>query len=73
MSTYTTQMGDTWDIIAKRVYGNELHMAKLIAANIDYRKVVVFKAGVKLVVPVVETSVAMEIPGLPVWKQGGSL
>ena len=73
MSTYTTQMGDTWDIIAKRLYGNELHLSALIAANIDYRKVVVFKAGVKLEVPVVPTIEEMPIEGLPIWKQGVSL
>ena len=38
MSTYKTQQGDTWDLIALRVYGDEHFMDVLINANIEQRK-----------------------------------
>ena len=66
---YTTQQGDTWDIIAKRHYGSELLMNKLIAANPDYRKVVIFPAGIKLETPLVEENINDD-SSLPPWKRG---
>ena len=30
---YTTKSGDTWDVIAKEVYGSEYHADVLMAAN----------------------------------------
>ena len=66
---YTTQQGDTWDIIAKRQYGSELLMIKLIEANPDYRKVVIFPAGIKLETPLVEESINDD-SSLPPWKRG---
>lgn len=71
MATYTTIQGDTWDIIAKNVYGNELFMDKLIKANIDYRKIVIFSAGVVLEVPEIDTTSAEYDVNLPVWKRTG--
>lgn len=66
---YTTQQGDTWDIIAKRQYGSELLMNKLIEANPDYRKMVIFPAGIKLETPFVEESINDD-SSLPPWKRG---
>jgi phage tail protein X len=66
---YTTQQGDTWDIIAKRQYGSELLMNKLIEANPDYRKVVIFPAGIKVETPSVEESINDD-SSLPPWKRG---
>ena len=51
MKSYTTVSMDTWDIISKKVYGDEHFIDKLIAANIRYRKVVIFSAGIVLSVP----------------------
>ena len=31
---YTTKSGDTWDVIAKEVYGSEYHADALMAANL---------------------------------------
>lgn len=70
MSTITTQQGDTWDILAKRIYGSELYMDKLIKANIGHRTVVMFGAGVELEAPEVERSIITdEDEGLPPWKR----
>jgi len=71
MATYTTIQGDTWDIISKQVYGNELFMDVLIKANINHRKTVIFSAGVVLEVPEIDTTSTEYDVNLPVWKRTG--
>lgn len=51
MATTTTRQGDTWDILSKRLYGNEHYMEKLIEANLEHRKTVVFSYGTVINVP----------------------
>lgn len=70
MTTIKTISGDTWDIIAKRVYDNEMLMNVLINANIEHRKTVVFRAGVVLNVPEVDTTALENDSDLPIWKRG---
>jgi len=67
-STYTTQQGDTWDIVAYRVYGDEKQMSVLIDANQQHRNVVFFAANVILSVPAVTTT--SKAP-LPPWRRPG--
>ena len=55
MSSYTTRSGDTWDAIASRALGSELHMEKMLDANPEHNYVARFDAGVELVVPEPET------------------
>lgn len=38
MAEYITRQGDTWDVISKRLYGDERFMDVLIRANINHRK-----------------------------------
>lgn len=64
-TSYTTVQGDTWDRIAKRLYGDERRMDKLIQANPDRRATLVFSAGIVLSVPAVDTTQTAE---LPPWK-----
>jgi len=66
-NTYTTISGDMWDTVAYKVYGDESYMDKLIAANLEYRHIFIFPAGVELVLPdkAIETSA-----NLPPWKRG---
>lgn len=71
MATITTRQGDTWDILAKRAYGNELFMDVLIKANIFERKTVIFPAGVVLEVPEIDTTSMEYETNLPVWKRTG--
>jgi nucleoid-associated protein YgaU len=66
MRSYTTTAGDTWDIIAHRIYGDEMRMTELLQANPTYLHVVVFDAGVTLQIPEIETPAASV---LPPWKQ----
>lgn len=66
-NTYTTVSGDTWDIVAYKVYGNEMYMDTLIKANIEYKDTYIFPAGVVLNLPEIELTVS---ESLPPWKQG---
>lgn len=69
MKTYTTVAQDTWDIIAKRVYGSEALMDQLIRANLQHRKTVFFSAGVVLNVPDIDTDSMEFAENLPPWKR----
>lgn len=66
METYKTVQGDMWDLISYKVYGNEKFVDVLIAENPQYRKVLVFSAGVEIICPDVDTD--NESGGLPPWK-----
>lgn len=62
---YTTRSGDTWDRIAKEVYGSEYHADLLMAANREHIETFVFSAGVELSTP----GLTEERNGLlPPWK-----
>lgn len=63
-----TIQGDTFDLIAKRVYGDERFALALIEANPEHRKTVRFPANVELVTPAIETVAAPS--DLPPWKRG---
>lgn len=54
-STYTTITGDTWDLIAYKVYGNESYMTTLLEANQNYLDTIIFKGGIELTCPDIET------------------
>lgn len=69
MKTYETRAMDTWDIIAKRVYGSEALMDQLIRANLQHRKTAFFSAGVVLNVPDIDTDSMEFAENLPPWKR----
>lgn len=51
MTTYTTTAGETWDMIAFTLWGDETRLSALLAANPALRDIVVFDAGTVLAVP----------------------
>lgn len=59
---YTTAQGDTWDIIAYRVYGNEYYLDALLAANPAQRAVVRFPAGIAIICPDITIPVSSNLP-----------
>lgn len=65
--TYTTISGDTWDIVAYKVYGNEMYMDMLIKANLEHKDTYIFSAGVVLALPEIDIEVSAS---LPPWKKG---
>ncbi len=65
MRKYRTIMGDTFDMIAFRLwqsYGGEKNMSALIEANEQYADYVAFPAGIVLNVPEIEEMTAQSIP-----------
>jgi len=64
--TYTTTQGDTWDMIAYKMYGDEKRMTALLGANPAHRETVIFSASIKLTVPEVQQAVSSK---LPPWKR----
>ena len=51
MSNYTTIQGDTWDMIAKKVYGDETYTSLLMEANPKLLDYFVFPEGIVVTVP----------------------
>ena len=60
--TYTSIQGDTWDMIAYKVYGRESAMAHLIEANDDNTHIAIFPSGVKLVCPPLAPAASRILP-----------
>lgn len=48
---YTTIQGDTWDMIAKKVYGDEMLLYLLMDYNPEYLHILVFDSDYILEVP----------------------
>lgn len=69
MSTYTTVLGDTWDMIAFKVLGKEKYAKELVETNIKYVETVIFSAGVILTIPDITTT-ETTASNLPPWKRG---
>ena len=68
---YTCSGGETWDSVARDVYGDEQFAADLICANPEYSTYTVFAGGELLYLPVVavleDSSAAM--PTTAPWKE----
>lgn len=67
MRTYKTISGDSWDMIAYKVYGNCKYIDKLMEANINLIENFVFSANVTINCP--EISVEAQTNTLPPWKR----
>lgn len=65
---YQTILGDTWDIIAKKVYGNELYADRLMQANRKYLNEFIFSAGITLECPEIESDAAKLPEAYPEWR-----
>lgn len=66
--TYRTVLGDTWDIIAKKVYGNEFYADRLMDANRKLLNQFIFSEGVEVVCPEIQTQTAQHPSGWPEWR-----
>ena len=66
--TYTTASGDTFDLIAHRLYGNCRKVKTLMQANSPYLDILVFPAGLVLTVPELEDS-SEDHAGVPPWRK----
>lgn len=63
-----TVEGDTFDGLALEYYNEEKKSSLIMEANPDYIDVLIFEAGVELLIPIVED---VELPEtLPPWRRG---
>jgi len=62
MSSYTTIQGDTWDLIAYRLWGSEYLLPLLLEVNRKHRDVIIFEGGIVLNVPDVNTTIRAARP-----------
>ncbi len=67
-NTYTTILGDTWDVIALKTLGDEKYTGRLIEKNIELADTVIFSAGTSIKIPDISVE---EAATLPPWKRGG--
>lgn len=63
---YKTIQGDTFDAIALDFYGEETLSSAIMLYNPDYINVLVFGAGVELLIPVIDAAAPST---LPPWRQ----
>lgn len=66
---YSTVTGDTFDLIAFKVYGQSKMAKAIMDANPDYLDALIFSSNVQLHIPDVEV---IEPSSLPPWKSGDS-
>lgn len=67
---YYTVQGDTFDKIAKDHLQSEFRIDQLITANTHLCGIVVFKAGVRIVIPDTSEEGA-ELDSAPSWRREG--
>lgn len=65
-NTYTTKQGDTWDLIAFRVYGDVKYTGWLMQNNFPHLDIFVFDAGAVLQTP--ELPESEQLAGAPIWR-----
>lgn len=63
---YTTVLGDTFDMIAHKVYGDSKQAIHIIEANIEYANIIIFSGGISLKIPEIEIVSPIS---LPPWKR----
>lgn len=64
MEVYKTKSGDTWDTIAKQVYGDEMRVSLLMANNQELLEYFVFPEGLLVALP----ELPEEENTLPEWR-----
>lgn len=64
MRNYTTIQGDTWDMIAKKVYDDESYTSLLMEANPQLLDYFVFPDGIVITVP----EKPEETDDMPEWR-----
>jgi len=64
MNSYITNQGDTWDLIAYKLWGSEYLLPLLFESNPKHRHTLFFPGDVVLNVPDIDTAVYTQ---RPVW------
>lgn len=61
-STYITVQGDTWDVIAKKVYSSEQYADQLMASNFELLDLFLFSSGTVVKVPELKEEIDSNLP-----------
>lgn len=61
-NSYTTIQGDTWDLIAFKLWGSEHLFPLLVEENQKYKDVYIFSGNITLSVPEIDTAIYVERP-----------
>lgn len=64
--TYRSIQGDTWDMIAKKVYGAERHVDYLMQNNFSLLDYFIFPAGVIVKTPDLPDDIPDDLPS---WRR----
>ena len=65
---YITKDNDRWDLISYKYYDDPTLYEKIILANPDVKITPILEAGIKLKIPVIETSDEITTD-LPPWRE----
>lgn len=69
-SIYTTEQGDTWDVISKKVYGTDKYAHIILDSNLSLTDTVFFYSGVEIIIPEDSTiQEAITDLNLPPWMR----
>jgi phage tail protein X len=60
--TYITVQGDTWDMVAFKLYSKASMLSLLIKANGQYAATAIFSAGILLKVPIEPAELPTDLP-----------
>lgn len=72
VKVYRTVSGDTWDLIAFKVYGSEGYFHDLIRNNLSLIDIAIFDANIPIIIIIPEiTDEENDDERLPPWKRGG--
>ncbi len=66
MSEYKTVQGDTFDIIALKIWGDEKKACHLLGANPGIKNLFFLNAGVSIIIPEIETT---SMDPVPPWQR----
>lgn len=69
VKVYRTVSGDTWDLIAFKVYGSEGYFHDLIRNNLRLIDIAIFEANIPIIIPEISEEVEDD-ESLPPWKRG---
>lgn len=70
VKVYRTVSGDTWDLIAFKVYGDEIYYHELIRANPNLIDIAVFDSDIPIIIPDLLIEDNIDYDKLPPWKRG---
>ncbi len=69
-SIYITKQGDTWDLMAYDLYGDEKYMRYLLEANWPLLDIMIFSSGTVVKVPDLPEEADED---MPFWRFGGNI